>query len=136
LDIKKASNVALPLCEAEYVAISSAVCEAIWLRNLLESLNHPQEKSTVIHVYNKSTIKLSKNLVQHERSKYIDTIFHFLRDHVKEKTIELEYCNTKDQVVDIFKMNLSRCYVKCLEKRKFDSRGVLEVKQIKLMPSA
>jgi hypothetical protein len=51
---------------------------------------------------NKSAIKLLKNQVQHGRSKHIDTRFHFLRDHMKQKTIELEYCNTKEQVVDIF----------------------------------
>jgi hypothetical protein len=99
---KKQAIVALSSCEAEYVAISSAVCEAIWLRNLLESLNHTQEKFTVIYVDNKSAIKLSKNPVQHGRSKHIDTRFHFLRDHVKQKTIELEYCDTKEQVADIF----------------------------------
>jgi hypothetical protein len=99
---KKQAIVALSSCEAEYVAISSTVCEAIWLRNLLESLNHLQEKFTVIYVDNKSAIKLSKNPMQHGRSKHIDTRFHFLRDHVKQKTIELEYCNTKEQVADIF----------------------------------
>jgi hypothetical protein len=56
----------------------------------------------VIYVDNKSAIKLSKNPVQHGRSKHIDTRFHFLRDHVKQKTIKLEYCNTKKQVADIF----------------------------------
>jgi hypothetical protein len=56
----------------------------------------------MIQVDNKSAIKLSKNPVQHGRSKHIDTIFHFLRDHVKQKTMELEYCNTKEQVDDIF----------------------------------
>ena len=39
---------------------------------------------------------------KHGRSKHIDNIFHFPRDHVKQKTIELEYCNTKEQVADIF----------------------------------
>jgi hypothetical protein len=56
----------------------------------------------VIYVDNKSAIKLSKNPVQHGRSKHIDTRFHFLRDHVKQKTIELEYYDTKEQVADIF----------------------------------
>jgi hypothetical protein len=68
----------------------------------LELLNHPQEKSIVIYVDKKLASNLSKNPVQHGKSKYIDTIFHFLRDHVKQKTIELEYYNTKEQVVDIF----------------------------------
>lgn len=103
---KKQGVVALSTCEAEYVAVSSTVCEAIWLRNLLKELNHPQEKSTAIFVDNMSAIKLSKNPVQHGRSKHIDTRFHFLRDHVKQKTIELKYCNTLEQVADIFTKSL------------------------------
>ena len=99
---KKQSIVALSSCEAEYVAVASTVCEAIWLRNLLKSVCHPQVESTVIHVDNVSAIKLAKNPVQHGRSKHIDTRFHFLRDHVKQKTIELVYCHTKEQVADIF----------------------------------
>jgi transposase-like protein len=89
------------------VAASSTVCEAIWLRNLLKELEHPQEEPTVIYVDNQSAIKLAKNPVQHGRSKHIDTRFHFLRDHVKQKTIELKYCRTTEQVADIFTKPLS-----------------------------
>ena len=98
---KKQAVVALSSCEAEYVALSSTVCEAIWLRNLLESLNHPQEESTEIHV--EGANKLAKNPIQHGRSKHIHIRFHFLRDHVnKQKTIKLVYCPTLEQVADIF----------------------------------
>lgn len=76
------------------MAASSTVCEAIWLRNLLKELEHPQEEPTVVYVDNQSAIKLAKNLVQYGRSKHISTRFHFLRDHVKQKTIELQYCHT------------------------------------------
>ncbi|KAM1936926.1 hypothetical protein ACFX15_014142 [Malus domestica] len=99
---KKQSIIALSSCEAEYIVAASTVCEAIWLRNMLKSLCHPQMESTVIHVDNMSANKLAKNPVQHGRSKHIDTRFHFFRDHVKQKTIELVYCHTKEQVVDIF----------------------------------
>ena len=70
---------ALSSCEAEYVAASPTVCEAIWLRNILKELDHPQEEATVIFVDNKSAIQLAKNPVHHDRSKHIDTWFHFLR---------------------------------------------------------
>ena len=93
---------ALSSCEAEYVAAASTVCEAIWLRNILKELDHPQERPTMILVDNKSAIQLAKDPVHHGRSKHIDTRFHFLRDHVKKKTIVLEYCHTLDQVADIF----------------------------------
>ncbi|KAJ8628309.1 hypothetical protein MRB53_021616 [Persea americana] len=66
---KKQSTVALSTCETEYVAASAAVCEAIWLRNLLEEFDHSQEESSTIHVDNKSGIELAKNPIQHGRSK-------------------------------------------------------------------
>ncbi|KAJ8646248.1 hypothetical protein MRB53_007996 [Persea americana] len=80
---KKQSIVALSTCEVEYVAASAAVCEAIWLRNLLEEFDHPQDESTTIHVDNKSAIELAKNPIHHGRSKHIDIGYHFIRDHVK-----------------------------------------------------
>ncbi|XP_020266633.1 uncharacterized protein LOC109842135 [Asparagus officinalis] len=104
---KKQGVVALSSCEAEYVAAASTVCEAIWLRNILKELDHPQEDSTVIFVDNKSSIHLAKNPVHHGRSKHIDTRFHFLRDHVKQKTVELKHCHTTEQVADIYTKPLS-----------------------------
>jgi len=88
------------------VAASSTVCEAIWLRNILKKLDHPQEESTVIFVDNKSAIQVAKNPVHHGRSKHIDTRFHFLRDYMKEKIIELQYCHTTKQIADIFTKSL------------------------------
>ena len=82
------------------MAASSTICEAIWLRNILKKLDHSQE-ATVIFVDNKSAIQLAKNPVHHGRSKHIDTRFYFLRGHVKQKTVELEYCHIMEQV-DIF----------------------------------
>ena len=79
---KKQSVVALPTCEAEYVAATAAVYEVIWLTKLPEEFDYPQDESITIHVDNKSAIELSKNLIQHGRSKHIDIRFHFIRDHV------------------------------------------------------
>ncbi|KAH9726136.1 hypothetical protein KPL70_008141 [Citrus sinensis] len=43
---KKQPIVTLSTCEAEYVAATSSVCHAIWLRNLLKELGLPQEEPT------------------------------------------------------------------------------------------
>ena len=56
---------------------------------------------------NKSAIEISKNLVQHGRSKHIDMKYYFLRDYVKQKVVKLQYCNTEEQVPDIFTKALS-----------------------------
>jgi len=99
---KKQSIVALSTCEAEYIAAAACVCHAIWLRRLLERMTLKQEEATKIYIDNKSAIALAKNPVHHERSKHIDTRFHFIREHVKMKEVELHHKSSSDQVADIF----------------------------------
>ncbi|RDY06163.1 hypothetical protein CR513_09892, partial [Mucuna pruriens] len=94
--------VTLSTCEAEYVAGTSCMCQAIWLRRLLKEFNMNQEESTKIHIDNKSAQILAKNLVFHEQSKHIDTRYHFIRECIIKKEVDLVHVNTQDQVVDIF----------------------------------
>jgi len=103
---KKQPIVTLSTCEAEYVAVSSCVTQAIWLRYLLKELHFEQKEATDIGVDNKSAIALAKNPLFHERSKHIDTKYHFLRDHVASKEVQLNYVKTQDQVADIFTKTL------------------------------
>ena len=51
---------------------------------------------------NTSAINLSKNLVQHSKSKLIEIQYHFIRDLVEEKIVWLEFINTDNQKADIF----------------------------------
>jgi len=85
---KKQSIITLSTCEAEYVAITTCVCHS--------------KKPIEIFVDNLSVIALAKNPVFHERSKHIDIRFHYLRDSITNKEVEVKYVRTQDQVVDIF----------------------------------
>jgi hypothetical protein len=89
-------------CEAEYITTTSCVYYSIWLKRLLKELWMPQEKPTEIYVDNSSTIILAKNPVFHDRSKHIDTRFHYLRDCIANKKIKVKYMKTQYQVADIF----------------------------------
>ena len=51
---------------------------------------------------NTSAINLSKNSIQYSRMKYIDIRHHFIRDHVQNENIILEFVPTKNQLADIF----------------------------------
>lgn len=51
---------------------------------------------------NTSAISISKNLVMHSKTKHIPIRYHFVREHVLDKTIKLEHIGTKEQVADIF----------------------------------
>ena len=56
---------------------------------------------TVVHYDNQSCIKLIENPVFHDRSKYIDIKYHYIRDMVQRKNVKLQYINTSEHVVDI-----------------------------------
>lgn len=99
---KKQAIVTLSTCEAEYVAAASCVCHAIWLRRMLKSLKFVQDGATNVFVDNKSAIALAKNPVFHDRSKHIDTKYHFIRECIGRKEIQLKHVPSKDQVADIF----------------------------------
>ncbi|KAA0038954.1 Copia protein [Cucumis melo var. makuwa] len=99
---KKQPIVTLSTCEAKYIAAASCVCHAVWLRNLLKTVGILQNDPTMIHVDNKSTIALAKNPVFHDRGKHIDTRFHFIRDCISRKEVQVEYVKTEDQITDIF----------------------------------
>ena len=105
---KKQAVVALSTSEAEYVALSSAAQEAIWLKRLLIDLNVIHDCPIVIQEDNQGAIAMSKNPVFHGRTKHIDIRYHFIREAVVNGTIELEYCNSENMVADIFTKALSK----------------------------
>eukprot|EP00253_Pinus_taeda_P031981 PITA_31981 len=73
---RKQRSVALSSAEAKYMAASLAACEAIWMRKILVGLFGSHLEPTVIYCDNQSCIKLSANLVFHDRSKHIDAHRH------------------------------------------------------------
>jgi hypothetical protein len=104
---RKQKSVALSSAEAEYMAASQANCEALWLHKMLIGLFGVQLRPTVIYCDNQSCIKLSENLVFHDRSKHIETRYHFIRDYVQRGAMELQYISTEEQVADILTKALS-----------------------------
>eukprot|EP00253_Pinus_taeda_P011981 PITA_11981 len=88
--------------QAEYVAVTSAGTQALWLRKILEEIGEKQVQPTVIYCDNVSAIKLAKNPVHHSRTKHFDMKYHFIRDLVQKKDIELKHINTQHQLADIF----------------------------------
>jgi hypothetical protein len=76
-----------------------------------------EEERVVLNIYNKSAISLCKNPVHHDRSKHIDTKYHYIRECVKENKIEVNYvCTDDDQLADILTKSLGR--LKFLEMRE------------------
>ena len=88
------STVALSTIEAEYMAMTEAIKEAIWLQGLLDDLGVDQDHLSV-HCDSMSAIFLAKNQVHHSRTKHIDVRYHFVREIIEEGDILLEKIDTK-----------------------------------------
>ena len=90
---KRRNSVSLSMVEAEYIASASCFAQLLWMKKLLHDYGITQE---IICVFcdNTSAINLSKNPVQHSKSKHIEIRYHFIRDLVEEKTVSLEFINT------------------------------------------
>jgi len=98
--------VTLSTTEAEFVAAATCACQAIWMRKVLEEIHFKQNGSTTIYCDSSSTIRLSKNVVQHGRSTHIDVKFHFLRDLTKDGVIDLIFCRSENQLANVFTKSL------------------------------
>ncbi|GJY28610.1 retrovirus-related pol polyprotein from transposon TNT 1-94 [Tanacetum coccineum] len=93
--------VALSTTEAEYMALTEAVKESIWLKGLLIELG-VNLRSVIVNCDNQGAIHLSRNAMFHERKKHINVRYHFIREIVESKEIEVAKISTKDNVVNAF----------------------------------
>ena len=62
--------------------------------------------SMTLYCDNLNAINISKNLVQHSRTKHIDFHHHFIQSLVEDKVIELKHGPTEHQLADIFAKGL------------------------------
>ena len=106
---KKQATVALSTTEAEYVALSTATQEAIWLRRLLADVGKPLEEPIVVNEDNQGAIAMAKNPVGHARTKHIDIRYHFVREGVQDGAIILKYVATGEMIADILTKPLPKC---------------------------
>ena len=97
---KKQTSVATSSTEAEYMALSGAVKEIIWIQRMFKELGRTLEDEKIIYEDNQGAIALAKNPEQHARTKHIDIQYHFIRECIENGYIELKYIPTEDMVAD------------------------------------
>lgn len=98
---------ALSSTEVEYIALSEASKEAVYLKNILcELVDFCQS----VNIFNdsQSAPKLALNPVFHKESKHIDVRYHFIRECVLSNLIKIQYQETNEMVADVLTKSLAR----------------------------
>jgi hypothetical protein len=75
---RKHNYVALITTKEEYIALSMLVHEVVWLHKLLAYLSEHVLDSTIIHYGNQSCMKISENLMFHDKSNHIEIKYHYI----------------------------------------------------------
>jgi len=107
---KKQPTVALSTAEAEYMAISAGMQESLSIQQLLYEILGTSIITSAcnIHTDNQSAISISKDDVNHQRTKHIDIRHHFIRDHVRNGDMKITWVPTSQQTADILTKPLGR----------------------------
>lgn len=69
---------------------------------MLGELGVPQKTPPSLWCDNLGATYLSANPAFHARTKHVEVDFHFVREHVARKMLEIRFISSKDQIADIF----------------------------------
>lgn len=104
---RKQATVSRSSTEAEYKALANATAEVIWVQTLLKELGIQCPSMARLWCDNLGATYLSANPIFHARTKHIEVYFHFVRERVAQKLLEVRFVSTNDQVADGFTKPLS-----------------------------
>jgi len=106
---RKQHSVALSTCEAEYIALSSASQECVWMRRMLRDLGQHIDEPTPIKSDNMSGISWADGeKIPWKRAKHIDVRFHYVRELINLREVEIGYVPTHENDADILTKPLGR----------------------------
>nr|GEW05786.1 zinc finger, CCHC-type [Tanacetum cinerariifolium] len=96
----KQTALAISTTEAEYVSARKACQQTLWTKQAIIDYGIRLDEIPIM-CDNKGAIDLSKNPVQHSRTKHIEIRHHFLRDNVQKENISIEKASSEDNIADI-----------------------------------
>jgi hypothetical protein len=99
---RKQATVSRSSTEAEYKSMANATAGVIWLQSLLAELGVKLKESPCLWCDNLGATYLSANPVFHARAKHIEIDFHFVRERVARRQLQVRFISTKDQIADGF----------------------------------
>ena len=98
---KKQNVIASSSAEAEFRGMALGLCEALWLRLLLQDLGYLSRQPIRLFCDNKAACDVTCNLVQHDRTKHVEVDRFFIKEKLDDKIVELPKIRSKDQLAGI-----------------------------------
>ncbi|WVZ92938.1 hypothetical protein U9M48_038968 [Paspalum notatum var. saurae] len=114
---KKQATVSRSSTEAGYKALANATAEIMWIQTLLHELRIQCPPQAKLWCDNMGAKYLSSNPVFHARTKHIEVDYHFFRERVASRLLDIDFVSTSDQVADGFTKALT---VRKLENFKYN----------------
>lgn len=105
---RKQRTPALSTTEAEYMAMTECIQEAMWLKYLNDELQPNANKSITIHCDNRGAVDLAKNNNFSNRTKHIDIKYRFISQAVRDGKVNLKQVSTQDMLADILTKAIAR----------------------------
>ncbi|WKA00244.1 hypothetical protein VitviT2T_018623 [Vitis vinifera] len=114
---KKQNVVARLSAEAKFRGMNLGLCEALWLRLLLQDLGYLSRQPIRLFCDNKAACDIAHNPVQHDRTKHVEVDRFFIKEKLDDKIVELPKIRSEDQLADILtKAVSSQVFSKFLDK--------------------
>ena len=99
---KKQGSISLSTIEAEYIAATPYCTQILWMTQTLVDLKVTYTNPIPLHCDNTSAISVSKNHVLHSKKNHIPIKYHFLKEGVIKRAVQLNYIPSTKQIADIF----------------------------------
>jgi hypothetical protein len=98
---QKQHIIALSTAEAEFISLTQAAKEALWLKNLIGEIFQPLKSPVKIYCDNQSAITIAHGNQQRTRTKHFDLRLYFIREKVENNEIIIKYIPTSEMIADL-----------------------------------
>ena len=103
---KEQDTISRSSTESEYRALATTIAELYWLHQVLRDLGVFLPVPPKLWCDNVSALAIASNPVFHARTKHIEVDYHFVREKVLRKDLQVKYIATGDQLADVFTKSL------------------------------
>jgi hypothetical protein len=94
--------IVLSTAKVEYIALTSVICELLYLQLLIGELYEALPPPIPILCDNQAAIALASNSKFQSCTKHINLCYHFILSHVRDRTFKICYCPIENNLADAF----------------------------------